>query len=474
MDSTSDAGVDVNVADDRQHHQARHKPQPISAQSAAKLENYIGDGSYRMKSRPLQNFRSGGFGKSPTTGRIALKQELQREHARQQQTKELQRLQKGSLDVRQLQRYASGSHRKAMGQEDGVVNASLMTSSSLPSELYTMKSKLDKPIDFHVGKLNKTQHQPANLGLSSTYAGSTGNRIIGDIPEDKDADMSSCFSDGSKLNVDQEVDDMALEDLISLESSINSPSVPLSATLQESCNFFDGSFDNVNAPSLTQNVSYSCPPDVHVKQEPEVASNFIEKVLKDRQKKDNHNLIERRRRFNINDRIKELGALLPKQDADMKTNKGIILKATVDYVKKLQREIVRLRQLEEKQHQLEATNKRLLLRIQELEMHARAHGIPTTPLTSDTTTENITSSASVQSILSTGILPEIMQPTTHTSQAFSSTTASTRDELMDVGDDPIITSVSVSIAGSSRRSSLTSMDDDQSPHQQFNEDIYLS
>lgn len=48
----------------------------------------------------------------------------------------------------------------------------------------------------------------------------------------------------------------------------------------------------------------------------------------------------------------------------MKTNKGIILKATVDYVRKLQREIVRLRQLEEKQRQLEATNKRLLLRIQ--------------------------------------------------------------------------------------------------------------
>ena len=108
-------------------------------------------------------------------------------------------------------------------------------------------------------------------------------------------------------------------------------------------------------------------------------------------------------------------------------------------------------------------------------MHARAHGIPTTPLTSDTTTENITSSASVQSILNTGILPEIMQSMPLTSKGIASTAASTRDELMDIGDDPIITSVSVSLAGSSRRSSLTSMDDDQSPHpQQFSEDIYLS
>jgi len=35
---------------------------------------------------------------------------------------------------------------------------------------------------------------------------------------------------------------------------------------------------------------------------------------KERQKKDNHNQIERRRRFNINDRIKELGTMLPKGD----------------------------------------------------------------------------------------------------------------------------------------------------------------
>ena len=44
--------------------------------------------------------------------------------------------------------------------------------------------------------------------------------------------------------------------------------------------------------------------------------------LQDRQKKDNHNAIERRRRFNINDRIKELGTLLPKQDPEMRPNKG--------------------------------------------------------------------------------------------------------------------------------------------------------
>lgn len=45
-------------------------------------------------------------------------------------------------------------------------------------------------------------------------------------------------------------------------------------------------------------------PDIKIKQEPQTPTAEVDK---DRQKKDNHNMIERRRRFNINDRIKELG-----------------------------------------------------------------------------------------------------------------------------------------------------------------------
>ena len=69
-----------------------------------------------------------------------------------------------------------------------------------------------------------------------------------------------------------------------------------------------------------------------VKEEP-LSEEDLRALQKDRQKKDNHNMsedlkafllrteylknlffaVERRRRFNINDRIKELGTLLPKQ-----------------------------------------------------------------------------------------------------------------------------------------------------------------
>ncbi|EMP25606.1 Transcription factor EC [Chelonia mydas] len=87
--------------------------------------------------------------------------------------------------------------------------------------------------------------------------------------------------------------------------------------------------------------------------------------------------VERRRRYNINYRIKELGTLIPKSnDPDMRWNKGTILKASVEYIKWLQKEQQRARELEHRQKKLEQTNRRLLLRIQELEIQARAHGLP--------------------------------------------------------------------------------------------------
>ena len=90
-------------------------------------------------------------------------------------------------------------------------------------------------------------------------------------------------------------------------------------------------------------------------------------MTKERQKKDNHNKIERRRRYNINDRIQELGQLLPRGDTryqNMKFNKGTILKASVDYVKTLRQEA-------KDSESIKAENRRLQSRIQELEREIR-------------------------------------------------------------------------------------------------------
>ncbi|KAG5830756.1 hypothetical protein ANANG_G00313970 [Anguilla anguilla] len=107
---------------------------------------------------------------------------------------------------------------------------------------------------------------------------------------------------------------------------------------------------------------------------------------KERQKKDNHNIIERRRRYNINYRIKELGTMIPKSnDPDMRWNKGSILKASVDYIKWLQKEQQQVRELENRQRRLEQAN-RLLLQAStapdcpcpssELELQAGLHCLP--------------------------------------------------------------------------------------------------
>ncbi|XP_073755201.1 transcription factor EC isoform X2 [Callorhinus ursinus] len=121
--------------------------------------------------------------------------------------------------------------------------------------------------------------------------------------------------------------------------------------------------------------SPSCPSNLPMKRE--ITETDTRALAKERQKKDNHNLIERRRRYNINYRIKELGTLIPKSnDPDMRWNKGTILKASVEYIKWLQKEQQRARELEHRQKKLEQANRRLLLRIQELEIQARAHGLP--------------------------------------------------------------------------------------------------
>uniref|UniRef100_A0A672S3I3 Transcription factor EC n=1 Tax=Sinocyclocheilus grahami TaxID=75366 RepID=A0A672S3I3_SINGR len=119
----------------------------------------------------------------------------------------------------------------------------------------------------------------------------------------------------------------------------------------------------------------SLPTKLSVKME--VTEHDTRVLAKERQKKNNHNLIERRRRYNINYRIKELGTLIPRSnDPDMRWNKGTILKASVEYIKWLQKEQQHARDLESRQKKLEQANRRLLLRIQELEIQARAHGLP--------------------------------------------------------------------------------------------------
>lgn len=64
---------------------------------------------------------------------------------------------------------------------------------------------------------------------------------------------------------------------------------------------------------------------------------------------------------------------------DVRQNKGGILKASVDYIRRLRHDRDRLSQNEARQRQLELQNRRLLLRIQQLELQAKTHGLPLPP-----------------------------------------------------------------------------------------------
>ncbi|XP_037641472.1 melanocyte inducing transcription factor a [Sebastes umbrosus] len=278
-----------------------------------------------------------------------------------------------------------------------------------PMEVLKVQSHLDNPTKYHI---QQAQRQQVRQYLSTTLGGKAGSQCPSQPPEHGMPPGPGSSAPNSPMalltlssNCEKEMDDV-IDDIISLESSYNDdvlglmdPGLQMNNQLPVSGNLLDvyGS-QGLPLPGLAINNScpsnikreYSGPGMKQVLDKPDPCSMYenyqrqegfpveaeVRALAKERQKKDNHNLIERRRRFNINDRIKELGTLIPKSnDPDMRWNKGTILKASVDYIRRLQREQQRAKELECRQRKVEHANRHLMLRIQELEIQARAHGL---------------------------------------------------------------------------------------------------
>ncbi|XP_072539309.1 melanocyte inducing transcription factor a isoform X6 [Salminus brasiliensis] len=254
---------------------------------------------------------------------------------------------------------------------------------------YQVQTHLENPTKYH---LQQTQRHQVKHYLSSTLGAklspqASSGPCPSQPPEHGMPPGPGASAPNSPMalltltsNCEKEMDDV-IEDIISLESSYNDDilglmdtGLQMANTIPVSANLLD-IYGNHTLPPAGVTIGNSCTSNLpNVKREFSEAE--VRALAKERQKKDNHNLIERRRRFNINDRIKELGTLIPKSnDPDMRWNKGTILKASVDYIRKLQREQQRAKELENRQKRLEHANRHLLLRIQELEMQARAHGL---------------------------------------------------------------------------------------------------
>ncbi|KAM4747724.1 transcription factor EC [Rhinophrynus dorsalis] len=356
-----------------------------------------------------------------------------------------------------------------------------------------VQTHLENPTKYHLQQSQRQQvKQYLTLGskfstqaLSFSHSHAVQPTRV--VPMPRNGHMSPVTDSCATANRENEMEDV-IDDIISLESSFNddglncteptllmTSNLPMSGSLLEVYNS-DQSLSNTNM-GLSNT---SCPAGLGVKRE--VTDTDPRTMVKERQKKDNHNLIERRRRYNINYRIKELGTLIPKSnDPDMRWNKGTILKASVEYIKWLQKEQQRGRELEHRQKKLEQANRRLLLRIQELEIQARAHNLPipalcTVELASQvikqqTYGEDISEDyAHHQLPLSIGQTTDICDGSTAFSDPLShftdlSFSAALKEQMLEemspFGTDPFLSATSPDLSkGSSRRGSFSTDDGD--------------
>uniref|UniRef100_A0A8C5EUC0 Transcription factor E3-like n=1 Tax=Gouania willdenowi TaxID=441366 RepID=A0A8C5EUC0_GOUWI len=302
------------------------------------------DTFYQIKSQPIATTTTSML-TSCSSCRVLMRQDLMRQQALEEQQREEQHLR--CTDSSSPISVSLSSNRPA---------------AQVPVEVLKVQTHLENPTRYH---LQQAQRQQVRQYLSN---------------QRPDAPLSPAHKPLDS-NPKKEIKDTIIDDIISLESSFNDDfltlidsGLQLANTLPVSGNVLDTYSCGGESATPIVTISNSCPANLQVKRE----LNDVETkaLIKERQKKDNHNLIERRRRFNINDRIKELGAMIPKSfDPEPRWNKGTILKASVDYIRKLQKDQMRARELEERQRRLENTNQSLLLRIQELELQARLHGV---------------------------------------------------------------------------------------------------
>ncbi|XP_064822743.1 transcription factor E3b [Oncorhynchus masou masou] len=312
------------------------------------------------------------------SSRVFLRQQLMRGQAQEQERQE-------------VQEQASVAQLKATDSTPAIAVtlppiAARPLSAQVPVEVLKVQTHLENPTKFHI---QQSQRQQVKQHLSATLCNKVAIQTLGvsplalssSAPEMdpivRSAPNSSMAS--HNLGSNKEEIDGVIDDIISLESSFSDDFMTLIELGLQLPSTLPWNLLEINhspgmaAPTLT--VSNSCPPDLtNIKREYSDADNKAR--VKERQKKDNHNLIERKRRFNINDRITELGSIIPNsRDLELRWNKGTILKASVDYIRKLQKEQQRAKEVEMRQKKLEHANHCLMLRIQELEVQAQLHGL---------------------------------------------------------------------------------------------------
>ncbi|XP_060619113.1 transcription factor E3 [Anolis sagrei] len=447
------------------------------------LENILSlnsDNFYELKSQPIGVSPPSAPSQGPSmSSRVLLRQQLMRAQTQEQERRE--------------QQQAAQFTPTPLAPSTPAISVSPLARpapAQVPVEVLKVQTHLENPTKYHIQQAQRQQVKQylstamGNKMATQALAGASPGAPPSCSPQAASAPESqhgltqqqpqqqgvaggtgsAPNSPMAMLNIgsssEKEIDDV-IDEIISLESSYNDyGGLQMPSTLPVSGNLLDV-YSNQGMMEPVVTVSNSCPADLpNIKRE--MSENEAKAFLKERQKKDNHNLIERRRRFNINDRIKELGTLIPKSnDPEMRWNKGTILKASVDYIRKLQKEQQRSKEMEIRQRKLEQANRSLQLRVQELELQVQMHGLPLTSMTQSLAGDTVPPFADSLDLpfsaeeLGLGL-------------ALGSDGGALQDVLMDDGtalsplgaSDPLLSSVSPGASkGSSRRSSF-SMEDD--------------
>ncbi|KAI5615840.1 microphthalmia-associated transcription factor [Silurus asotus] len=345
-----------------------------------------------------------------SSSRVLLRQQLMREQLHDQERREKQRRHHVSPYAPPTASQTTTSYPSPAIDVSRPVATS--TTTLLPPEVLRVKSHLENPTKYH---LQQAQRQQVKAYLSTTlspfpsmpcsnHSSDPGGISAGQVNSAPNSPMALLTLSSTS---EKEMGDV-IDDIIGLESSYSDEmlrmplesTIHMNNTMSSSVNLMDA-YNNQSLAPPAFSISTSCPENL-----PNIKREFYDAdaralakerqkkdnhnlnadaraLAKERQKKDNHNLIERRRRFNINDRIKELSTLIPKSsDPDLRWNKGTILKASVDYIRKLQRDQQHAKEQESWQKSLEIANHQLMLRVKELEIQAQAHGLAPSTLCS--------------------------------------------------------------------------------------------
>ncbi|UJR26920.1 hypothetical protein I4U23_008229 [Adineta vaga] len=248
----------------------------------------------------------------------------------------------------------------------------LLKQTIAPAQLIqTVQTRLENPTKYHLEQMCRKQTLVADDETST-------NTVI--LPQTLQREESSPDSEITSEMDDQLNDDTTCGSIDSTSRGINiTPRLSTTLTGDHVGSIYLSSSISKDSNDSISHHSSSCPTNIlsaKAKIGLPLTDDEMRLVIRDRQKKDNHNMIERRRRFNINDRIKELGTLLPKgTDLDLKQNKGTILRASVDYIKILRRQYENTSLVEQKCQLLTEHNLALQDRVRELEKKCLSNNI---------------------------------------------------------------------------------------------------